>query len=229
MGLFYAINNVSSLTGGIISIFVIDKYGFAIYFTVCSLLEVVAILMISLAPEFPKYREEENETVQETCMKILRLTTSTRMSKFLPYMMFAGLVTAKFGGFQYKIFENTIPSDTNQEKASIVALVLMIQGITTIFLSYTSGKLAEIFKLKHVLLFFLSCFFLAIGMSFLTFEKDNLHLAYVMAVVWGVSFSGANTLTGVAMMKDFDGFVEAYAVQQSISNTGTIIGNILII
>jgi len=212
------------------STFVLEKYGFAKYFTVCCLLVVVAIVMISLAPECPKYQEEEaNETVSVTCKKILRLTTSTRMSKFLPYMMFAGLVTATFGGFQYKIVENTIPSYSDQEKASIVASVLMLQGAVTILLSYTSGRLADIFKLKNVLLFFLSCFFMAIGMSFLTFEKDSLFLAYIMAVVWGISFSGANTLTGVAMMKDFDGLVEAYAVQQLISNMGTIVGNILII
>ncbi len=72
MGLFYAINNVSSITGGIMSTFVLEKYGFAKYFTVCSLLVVVAIIMISLAPESPKYQEEEeNETVSETCKKIL--------------------------------------------------------------------------------------------------------------------------------------------------------------
>jgi len=229
LGLFYAINNVSSITGGIMSTFVLAQFGFAVYFTICSLLVVLAIMLISVAPEAPKRQAEESETIKETCNKILRLTTSPRMSKFVPYMMFAGLVTATFGGFQYKIVERTVPDDTDEEKASVVASVLMLQGVITIFLSYTSGKLADIFKLKSVLLFFLSCFFLAIASSFWTYEMNSLFLSYIMAVIWGLSFSGANTLTGVAMMKDFDGRVEAYAVQQLISNLGTIVGNILII
>jgi len=238
MGIFYGINAFSGVFGNLMSNRVIHALGKSSFFIVCTALVLLAVAMILFAPSVPKY-EEENvaETVSEKCGKIFRLAANKRMVVFLPYLLYVGIVTAMYGGFEYRLVEDTISMEgvtENQEerenyKSSITALVLMVQSLVTVIISYTAGGLADYFSLSKVLNGFLATFFIGLGISFYAYETKNLIYTYIMAAIWGLSHSGSITLTGVVMLKDFDGSFESYALMELIMNTGTIFGNIFCI
>ncbi|RZJ99708.1 MAG: MFS transporter, partial [Flavobacterium sp.] len=226
MGIFSALFSCSNVTGSLVAAYVIKHFGqFHFYLTACAI-SCLAMVMVYFAPEVHRYDKEhsEQESFREKSLKVIKLSYSPRMRTFLLFLVFVGIVCAVSAGFEYKIILSTIPNMSKEDQNAVTALVFVVQGLVTIIFSYVVGDLADMFKLSYVINGFLMTNFIAIGLSFLSYYMHSLVLAYVMAGFWGLAFSSTATLTGIVMMKDFNGSLESFALLQLLNNFATVLG-----
>jgi len=232
MGLFSALVNGSDILGSLTAAWVVKAFGQYNFFVFSFGLAVVSILMLFLAPQAPKPISpdpDSQDTLKERTLKIVKLCFDERMRVLVPFLLYAGIMTAAVSGFEYRIILSTIPNKSEEVQNSITALVFTVQGVFTILLAYITGELADKYQIRKVMNWFLASCFIALGLSLYCYAKSSLALTYVMASVWGFSFAGVDTMTGIVIIKDFNGTTEANAVLQLLSNIGTMIGNALLI
>jgi len=146
MDIFYGINTLSGVLGNLMSNRIIHTYGKSSFFIICTSMVALSVVMILCALSVDKYEEEDvSESVTQKCGKIFKLSVQKRMSIFLPYLLYVGIVTAMYGGFEYRLVEetisldgiSTIPKEQENYKSSITALVLMVQSLVTVLISYS--------------------------------------------------------------------------------------------
>jgi len=226
MGVFFALLNCSNVTGNLVAAFILKHFGqFHFYLTACAI-SCLAMIMMYFAPEVSRYDEKESEHqhFKEKFWKIIKLSYSPRMRTFLLFLAFVGIIFAISAGFEYKIVLHAIPDMSKEDQNAITALVFVIQGLVTIVFSYIVGGLADKFKVYYVINAALMTNFIAITFSFLAYYKQSLALAYFMSGFWGLAFASMATLTGTVMMKDFNGSLESFALQQLLNNFATVLG-----
>jgi len=232
MGIFTSSVAAASVLGSVMAAFMTKMFGTFHYYLVSCGFVGFAILMFLFAPEVSKYiegRESREQSVMKKTKKTVKLAVSIGMRPFLMYIFFVGLMQATNSAFEYRIIVSKIPDATADQKTFTTSLVFIVQGVLGIIASYSTGKLADKLKRKFVLNLFGMMAVLAMFVSYISNEKDDLGLTYYMGMGWGIAYNSMYTLTNIVMAKDFDGKLEAYAVNQLMMNLGTICGLILCI
>ena len=230
LGIFAAVFSCSNVTGSIIAAFVLKHFGQFNFFLVACVISILSIFMVYFAPEVDRYdKEDEQLGFKEQSIRVIKLSFNPRMRTFLLFLIFVGIITAIYTGFEYRIILHAIPKMSKEDQNAITSWVFMVQGVSTIIFSYVVGDLADMFKLSYVLNGFLMMNFVAIGLSYLSFYLESLILAYVMAAVWGLTISSACNLTGIVMMKDWNGSLESFALLQFVNNVGIVFGYVMCI
>jgi len=231
LGIFSALFSCSNVTGSIVAAFVLQHFGqFNFYITACAI-SILAIIMVYLAPDVSRYDEKGDEQLgfREQSVRVIKLSCNPRMKTFLLFIVFVGILTAIYTGFEYRIVLTAIPNMSKEDQNAITSWVFMVQGVLTIIFSYVVGDLADMFKLSYVVNGFLMTNFVSIGLSFLSYYLQSLVLAYVMAAVWGLAVSSTVTLSGIVMMKDWNGSLEAFALLQFLYNLAIALGYVMCI
>ena len=232
MGIFTSFVAAASVLGSIMAAFVTKLFGTFHYYLVCSGLVGLAIVLFMFAPEVSKYTEGKGiaeESVLDKAGKTVKLAFSKGMRSFLMFIFFVGVMQASNSAFEYKIIVSKVSDASADQKTYATSLVFIVQGVLGILASYSTGKLADITRRKFVLSLFALTGILAIFISYISYQNDNFNLTYVMGMGWGVAYNSMYTLTNIVMAKDFDGKLEAYAVNQLFMNLGTIFGLVLCI
>ena len=230
MGIFFSFVFTASLTGGLTAAVIIEHFGQFIFFLIACILACVAACMIVIVPDIPKYGQVQNaDGVMTKMAKMARLGVGRPMLPLLPYMVMIGLSFAIYNLFESVLILHTIPNMKKENQNDITAIILIVEGAMTIVASYGAGKLADTLKRNVVLTIFNVSVFLAIVFSFITYYQKSLVCAYIMACFWGIAYSGAYTLIGAVMAKDFEGRLEAYGVVQFTLNVAIALGSVICI
>jgi len=229
MGIFNALFSCSNVTGSLVAAFVVKHFGqFNFFLTACAI-SILAIIMVYFAPDVSRYDGKEDQQIgfREQSVRVIKLSCNPRMRTFLSFIVFVGILTAIYTGFEYRVILNAIPNMSKEDQNAITSWVFMVQGVITIIFSYLVGDLADMFKLSYVVNGFLMTNFVAIALSFLAYYLESLILAYVMAAVWGLAIASTVLLSGIVMMKDWDGSLEAFALLQFLYNLSVGIGYVM--
>ena len=243
MGTFFCLFSCSNVFGNVLAAVAVDALGYFNFFLIADIFAGIAVIMLIFAQEAPKANGEDADhlNVLDKAAMIRELVQNTRMRSFLLYMFFTGFVVAIYNSFEYQVIlaavarpelsELDVDARLAEERREgvITSLVFTIQAVMGIIASYSAGRLADNYKRSFVLNVFTGSFALAIVFSFISCKTTDLFYTYIMAGLWGFGYSGASTMIGIVMAKDFEGSIEAYAVSQLITNVATIVGFVLCI
>ncbi len=225
LGTFSSFVFAAGVAGSILGAIVIPRMGTVKFYYIASGLTLLAITMIFLAPNVPKYGEQNgSETVFDKIKSMARMAPSRQMRPLLPFFFCCGFLLAVYYGFEYNIVLHAIPGRSQSEQDEVTATVMLVEGIMTVVASFSAGKLADSIKRISVIYIYLCCGVLALVTSFMSYQTQSLFLAYVMASFWGIAYSGGYTMANIIVSKDFEGSSEAFNVYNFLSTLATSLG-----
>ena len=230
IGIFWSFVSAACVIASLLTALCIKFLGQFQFFVGALGFTCLASIMFALAPNVSKYtKEKSGDTVLNQLKRIGKLATSKKMIPFLPYMVLVGLLLAIYNAFEYEIIVKIIPDFSDEEQNYITSLILSVEGAVTIVASYVVGALSDKMKPKGLTALFNIFAVFAIISSFLSIYWGSLPGAYIMASLWGISYTASRTLTPIILAKDFNGSMESFAIAQFVCNFATALGSMLCI
>jgi len=223
-GIFSGAVFAASVAGSALGAVVIKIFGQFGFYLTCCFLSICATIMMFMAPNVPKYGEVGNENILEKINKMGKLAVSRSMRPLILFFFLVGFLLAVYYGFEYEIILNAIPTLSKDDQNYETAKVMFVEGLMTVVAGYSAGKLSDVWKRTTVMIIYALFSAFAIIATYFSYIQASLPLAYLMAVLWGTSYSGLYTLAGVTIAKDFEGGLEAYGIFNFMSTFATSVG-----